>query len=198
MDPLFWALILMGLALLVVFIELFVPSAGLLGILASGLAIASIVMAFRSSFETGSIFLLVVLIAMPAIIYGMLQIWPHTPVGRRILLAEVTPDQVLPPAIYSADLVGQIGVARTKMLPSGIIMIDGEKYDAVSDGFPIDENQPIIVTAVRANRIYVQPYSAEVADPRELPARDRDLLAQPFEDLGLDALDKPQQKPGEP
>jgi membrane-bound ClpP family serine protease len=197
MDPLFWALILIGLALLVVFIELFIPSAGLLGILASGLAVASVVMAFRASFETGAMFLMAVLVAMPAVIYGMLKIWPHTPVGRRILLGELTPEQVLPPSIHSLDLVGQIGVAKTKMLPSGIVMIDGEKYDAVSDGFPIDVDQPVIVTALRANRMYVQPYMAEVVDPRELPARDRDLLAQPFEDLGLDTLDGPQAKTSE-
>ena len=185
MDPLFWALIFIGLALLVVFVELFVPSAGLLGVLAGGLAIASVVMAFRSSFETGAVFLLVVLLAVPAIIYGMLKVWPHTPVGRRILLGEVSLEEILPPETYSRELVGQIGIATTKMLPSGIILVDGEKYDAVSDGFPIDINQPVMVTAIRANRIYVQPYDSGNADPRDLPARDRDVLAQPFEDLGL-------------
>jgi membrane-bound serine protease (ClpP class) len=185
MDPLFWALIFIGLAMLVVFVELFIPSAGILGILAAGLAITGVVMAFRSSVETGAIFLLIVLLAVPAILYGMIKVWPHTPIGRRILLGDVPPEAILPPEPYSKDLVGQIGVARTKMLPSGIIVVDGEKYDAVSDGFPIDIDQPIIVTAIRANRIYVHPYDSSLADPRELPARDRDVLAQPFEDLGL-------------
>jgi membrane-bound ClpP family serine protease len=188
MDPLFWALIFIGLALMVVFIELFIPSAGMLGLLAGGLAITSVVMAFRSSTETGLIFLLIVLVAAPAIIYGMLKIWPHTPVGKRILLGDVSAEKVLPPAMYSNDLLGQIGVAKTKMLPSGTILVDGEKYDAVSDGFAIDIDQPVVITAIRANRIYVHPYDGSdsvVTDPRELPARDRDVLSQPFEDLGL-------------
>ncbi len=183
MDPLFWALILIGLALLVVFLEAFIPSAGMLGILAAGLAIASVVMAFRHSTEVGYGFLLAELIAIPAVLYGLIKLWPHTPIGKRLMLGDVDPEKILPPSLYPDDLIGQIGVAKTKMLPSGIIVIDGDRYDAVSDGFPIDPNQAVIITAIRGNRIYVQPYDGESADPNELPARDRDLLSQPFEDL---------------
>jgi len=190
MDPLFWALILIAIAIVVMTFELFIPSAGLLGVLAAGLILASILMAYRASWMTGSIFLMVVLICIPGLIYGLLKAWPHTPIGKRILLDEPAAEQVLPPSTFSREWIGQIGIAKTKMLPSGTIIVNGEKMDAVSDGFPIEANQPIKITAIRGNRIYVQPYEVEAGASEGLPARDDQFLSQNFEDLGLDDFKK--------
>jgi membrane-bound serine protease (ClpP class) len=90
-----------------------------------------------------------------------------------------------------ASLEGQLGIAKTKMLPSGMVVINGEKYDAISDGFPIEAGDPIKVVEVRENRIYVQPYDGMVEDVSNLPVRDRDILSQPIEELGLESLDDP-------
>lgn len=190
MDPFYLALILIGLAVIVMAFELFIPSAGILGFLAAGLILASVIMAYRSSFTTGSIFLLVVMICIPGLIYGLLKAWPHTPIGRKILLDEPDPQQLLPVSHVSSDLIGRVGIAKTKMLPSGVILVNNEKLDAVSDGFPIEADQPIIVVAIRANRIYVQPYEGAADERQELPVRDDSLLADPFEDLGLDDLNQ--------
>jgi membrane-bound ClpP family serine protease len=185
MDPLFWALILIAIAIFVMALELFIPSAGVLGFLAAGLVLTSIFMAFRASWPIGALFLLGVMVCLPVLIYGLLKAWPHTPIGKRILLDEPAAEQILPPRIYSEELVGQIGLSKTKMLPSGIILVNDEKLDAVSDGFPIDANQPIKITAIRANRIYVQPYEFSGDADEPLPARDDQFLTDNFEDLGL-------------
>ena len=191
MDLLFWALILIASGICVMVLELFLPSAGMLGILAAALLIGGIVLAFMSDFRTGAIVLMCTALALPVFLVGMLKIWPHTPIGRRILLDDLTPDQLLPPDTFSQDLVGQLGIAKSKMLPSGLVLVNDEKLDALSDGFAIEAGQPIKITAVKGNRIYVEPYDGDVSNVNDLPARDRDLLAQPFEDLGLDSLDEP-------
>lgn len=192
MDPLLWAFLLAGVAIIVIACELFIPSAGILGMVATGLIIASIVMAFQSSFQTGTIFLIAALVILPILIFALIKIWPHTPIGRSILLDDISPESVLPPDTFSADLLGQIGIAKTKMLPSGIVVINGTKMDAVSDGFPIDANQPIKITSIKGNRIYVQPFEPANEYPQEqlseqsLPRRDDELLAKSFEDLELE------------
>ena len=192
MDPLFWSLILIGLGFCVVVLELFLPSAGMLGVLAATLIIAGIVLGFMSDFKTGSIVLLCTVLALPGALVGLLKVWPHTPIGKRILLKDLQPDEILPQAKFSKQLIGQLGIAKTKMLPSGIVLVNNEKYDAVSDGFAIEPGQPIKITAVEGNRIYVEPYDGDdkdLAESGDLPARDRDLLSQPFEELELDSLD---------
>jgi membrane-bound ClpP family serine protease len=191
MDPLFWSLILIAIGFCVVILELFVPSAGMLGILAATLIIAGISLAFVAGFKTGAIVLGVTVLFLPALLAAMIKIWPSTPIGKRILLKNLRPEDVLPESQHAPELVGQLGIAKTKMLPSGIIVVNGRKLDAVSDGLPIDTGEPIKITAIRGNHIYVEPYDGDVTDVSDLPVRDRDILSQPIEELGIDSLDEP-------
>lgn len=192
MDPLFWALILIALGLCVVILELFIPSAGMLGIVAGLLIISGIVVAFLEDQATGAAVLLGVILVLPALLAAMLKIWPSTPIGKLILLKNLNPEDVLPNSshyVKTKQLMGQLGVAKTKMLPSGMVLINGEKIDAVSDGFPIEPGQPVKVVAVKGHRVYVQPYDGEIDDVSDLPVRDRDILSRPIEELGIDSFD---------
>ncbi len=192
MDPITWSIILLSIGFLVVFLELFIPSAGLLGVLATILLISGVVVAFFHSLYAGAIALLVTVVSIPVLLAIMVNVWPHTPLGRRILLGKMDPKDVMPTSEQYTEfksLVGQLGIAKTKMLPSGIVLINDRKYDALSDGFAIEVGQPIKVSAVKGNRIIVQPYDGEIGDPDDLPVRDRDVLAQPIEELGLEGLD---------
>ena len=190
----YWAFLLLAIGLFVVILELFLPSGGVLGVIAGILIVSSIVLGFMDGLKSGALVLLISVIALPALLGAMVKIWPHTPLGKLILLKDLKPEDVLPNRSHlqrRASLEGQLGVAKTKMLPSGIVVVNGEKYDAISDGFAIDIGDPIKVVSVRENRIHVQPYDASVDDASELPARDRDILAQPIEELGIESLDDP-------
>lgn len=190
----YWAFLLLAIGLFLVILELFLPSAGMLGIFAGILIVTSIVFGFMDGLKSGALILLIAVIALPALLWAMLKIWPHTPLGRMILLHDLKPEDVLPNQphhVHHASLEGQLGVAKTKMLPSGIVVINGEAYDAISDGFAIDIGDPIKVVSIRENRIHVQPYDATITDTSDLPARDRDILSQPIEELGIDSLDDP-------
>ncbi len=193
MEPIYWSLILVGLGLAVIFVELFVPSAGMLGVVASICLVSGIVVAFFQDFQTGVFMMIGTLLVVPVILAIMVKVWPSTPIGRRIMIGRMSEEDVLPQGEYYTDLkglVGQLGIAKTKMLPSGMVMINGKKYDAVSKGMPIDAGDAIKVLAVRGNRVLVAGYDGQVAD---LPARDSDVLSQPIEELGLDvdALEDP-------
>ena len=63
------------------------------------------------------------------------------------------------------DLVGKEGRAKCKMLPGGVVVIDGHTVEAVSEGVPIEAGQPVRVIAVRANRAVVRPVEAEMPSP---------------------------------
>ncbi len=191
MDPLFWSLILIALGLCVVILELFIPSAGMLGLLAAVLIVSGITLAFVSDLKSGAVVLLVTALALPVLLAVMIKVWPSTPIGKRILLKNLKPEDVLPASQHAQELVGQLGVARTKMLPSGIVFVNEQKLDAVSDGLPIDAGQPIKVIAIKGNHVYVEPYDGEVSDVSDMPVRDRDILSQPIDELGIDALDDP-------
>lgn len=191
----YWAFLLLVIGLFAVVLELFVPSAGILGIAAGILIVTSVVLGFMESFTYGVILLTAAVVTIPGLLALMVKVWPYTPLGRRILLKDLKPEDVLPNYIENKEqkerLEGQLGIAQTKMLPSGIVMVDGEKFDAVSEGFAVEEGDAVRVISVRGNHIYVEPYHGDSEAQEELPPRDLDILSQPIEELGIEPLDNP-------
>ena len=85
-------------------------------------------------------------------------------------------------------LVGRVGTARSKMLPSGAVLIDGQLFDAVSQGMAIDPGQHVVVMEVRGNRVVVRPANDDERPDEQHPEQ---LLSRPIEELGLESLDDP-------
>src|SRR5688572_16758102 len=148
MDPLLWATLLLLLAVALVMIEVFIPSGGVIGVLAALSVMRSVGMAFYRSPGTGLTFLVLALVALPAALTLALKIWPETPLGRRILPSIPTSQEVLPDSDYRRslqELVGKFGRAKSLMLPSGAAEIGGRTVDAVSDGVAIEAGQMVRV-----------------------------------------------------
>ncbi len=190
-DAFFWAGILIIVAIGLLALELVIPSGGVLSALAFLALIGSIVAAFSGGFVPGMTVLMANVILIPLLIVVAVKWWPYTPIGRMVVLH--TPDseeEVLPdtPAFRELqELVGRRGVAKTKMLPSGAVVIDGRTYDAVADGVAIDNGQPIRVKAIRTNRIIVTPVAADAP----VLSAGTDELDRPAEEFGLGSLDDP-------
>ncbi len=53
-------------------------------------------------------------------------------------------------------LFGQIGIATTNLLPSGRMEIDGELFDVVTRGEPVDRGEMVEVIETHANRVVVR------------------------------------------
>ncbi len=191
MTPIFWAALLLLLGLTLVMAEIFIPSGGVIGFLSFSSIIAAIVLAFvQSGPTTGLIFLLVACVAVPISIACAFRFLPDTPMGKRLLpniptTAEVMPDDEDRRRLR--QLVGQIGRAKSKMLPSGAVEVDGQIVDAVSQGMPIESGEPVRVVEVRGTMVVVQPLD-EIPNHRRNPD---DILAQPIKSLGIDPFEEP-------
>jgi membrane-bound serine protease (ClpP class) len=188
LDPLTWAIILLLVGCALVVLEVFIPSGGILGLL-SGLSIlASVIFAFRRDVTSGMVLLLIALLAVPSVLALAFKIWPMTPLGKAFL-GELPREEDLKPVDTRRELVGRWGVARSKMLPSGSVLVDGQWLDAVAQGDAVEPGEPVIVVEVRGNRVVVRR-----ADPDEVPgetARPQDLLSKPIDQLGLEEFDEP-------
>jgi membrane-bound ClpP family serine protease len=189
MDPLIWSIILLVLGLALVMIEVFVPSGGILGFLSISSLLAAVIMAFyHRGAEIGFLFLVITTVLVPSLLAIAFRWWPHTPMGRRILLDVPNSDEVLPdtPERRSLrELVGKMGVAKTVMLPSGAVLIENRTIDAISEGMPIEAGQTVRVIEVSGGRVVVRP-----AEGTPQPSTD-DVLSRPIESLGLDSLEDP-------
>ncbi len=197
MSPVFWATILLLVGLSLVMVEIFIPSGGVIGFLSFASIIAAIVMAFYQSGPTiGIMFLSVSCIAVPAVLAMAFRLLPRTPMGKRLLPDLPTAEEVLPDSEDRRRLrqmVGRVGRTKSKMMPSGAVMIDGHTIDAVSEGQPLEAEEPVRVIAVRGTMVVVRPVDEGARD--ESAARDQkpdaDILSRPIDTLGLDPFEDP-------
>lgn len=183
MDYATLSLILLACGILVVVVEMFVPSAGILGIVAGTFLLAGVVVAFFKSLFFGLSVLTCTFLSMPFLFWLLVKVWPMTPLGKAILMNDTL--EVVPESTTDT-LVGQVGEAKTKMLPSGTVMIDGRSYDAVSEGFAVSPGDVVKVISARGNRVYVEPYDGEVDGDGRAVAADTGALSTPLEELGID------------
>lgn len=191
LTPLAWAACLLAFGLLIVLVEMFVPSGGVLAFIAATSVIASIVMAFRHSAAAGLGFMTIAVIGTPILIALGFKFWPRTPLGRRILLDVPTGDDAVPDADLRKQrhlLVGKIGKAKADMLPGGPVMVDGKIYDAMSEGDAIDDGTLVKVVEVRGTRLVVRRTDEQLPTVQGDP---NDPLNRPIESLGLDPFEGP-------
>ena len=188
LDPLAWAILLMLIGCGLVVIEVFIPSGGVLGFLSAVAIIGSVVMAFRRDTTAGLSFIIITLVAVPTVIGLAFKYWPMTPMGRAFL-GELPDEDEVRPDDPRRELVGRVGIAKSKMLPSGSISIDGKLIDAISNGAAIEAGQTVVVVEVRGNRVMVREADEEEARRGDNYASD--VLSTPAEELGFDGLDDP-------
>ena len=82
-------------------------------------------------------------------------------------------------------LVGQVGHAKSKMLPSGMITIEGRTIDAMSEGMPIEPGEAVRVIEVRGTRVVVRPLSEESPSPTA-----DDIMRRPIDSVASDPFEE--------
>jgi membrane-bound serine protease (ClpP class) len=145
---------------LAIILEVFVPSAGIIGIAGLGSIIASVVISFqRLGNLIGSVYLAVVLVLVPVFIVLYFRFFPRSPVGRWLIsqdrqdkekgYSSFTPEKYV-------DLVGKEGTSLTILRPVGTVRIDGQKFSAVTGGEFIEKDKPVKVVKVEGSRVVVR------------------------------------------
>lgn len=157
---LLWGLGLLAVSLLLVVVEVFIPSAGVISLIAAVVAIAGVACLFRVSTAWGLAGVLTLLILGPIVFFFSISILPSTPMGKRLLFGETGEDE---PVLRDArgvgydHLMGVEGTALTDLRPIGTVRIEGEKYDALSETALVRAGSRVRVTAVEGNQIKVRP-----------------------------------------
>lgn len=163
-EPLLlWGLALLGVALILVAVEVFVPSAGLISVGAGVCAVAGVVCLWRVSPTWGIAGTLAVIILGPALFFFLMTILPSTPVGRSLIGAipeeerearELAEQQARD---LRQALVGAEGTALTALRPAGKVEIDGRRYDALAQTTVIDAGTPVRVVRATMSDLIVRP-----------------------------------------
>ncbi|MHC4976251.1 MAG: NfeD family protein [Planctomycetota bacterium] len=161
---LMWGLGLFALAGLLVFLEVLVPSGGIIGAASVIAAIAGVVAFFRESVTAGLVSILVLIVLGPVVIAFALKIWPNTPIGRRLILDREDDERDAPEEIerkqkdiaHRSELLDQTGIATTDLIPGGKVKVGEEYLDAIAAAGAIDKGTPIRVIGFDGAQVKVR------------------------------------------
>lgn len=168
-----YAIILFVLGVLLVILELFVPSFGLLSVGAIICFAASVYGVYDPRRPAAAIAMAILApVVALSVLYLGLKYVPRTSWGRGLVLRPPEDQEVqaaptvsetayLPPTGATAEaqlapLVGKEGIAHTELRPAGVAIIDGRRVDVVSDGTFIPQGARVRVVAVQGNRVVVR------------------------------------------
>lgn len=157
---LFAVLLAGGLTLLIG--ELLLPTHGILGVLGAGLVIAAIAVCFTINQWLGVAVMLAAVGFAPFAAGWAMKIWPKTPLGRRLVLPEVR-SIPLPPAAH----IGQIGITRSDLRPTGEVDFDGRHVEAASELGWIPAGSRVRIVAMDEGLPRVRPIQQQETDPTE-------------------------------
>ncbi|MEI7767577.1 MAG: NfeD family protein [Phycisphaerae bacterium] len=153
-------LILFAAALVLVVLELLLPTHGILAVLCALTAVAACGYAFWIDSVFGLIASILVLLASPLVLWLAVRIYPNTFMGKRVMLQRPAPSDTQSFAREQAaleKLLGQRGVAVTVLRPAGMAEIGDRRIDVSAEAGVIDPGTAVVVVKVTGLLVIVRP-----------------------------------------
>lgn len=168
-----WELFAFGIGLIFIVLEVFVlPGFGIFGILGIALVLTGLTLGmlpnelFDFTFVSSGDFFIALLTVILSVILAVVLIFSFASrinewkAFSRFSLADTQQrEDGYTSSFYSNDLLGQEGMAHTRLMPSGKILIDDEVYDAYSRGEFIDKGERVKVISTEGTSLKVKKIS---------------------------------------
>jgi len=162
------AILFFLLGILLVVLEVFFPSFGVLSLSAAASFLAGVVFAFREGPGVGIAFLVVCMIGIPITLRFAFRALPNTPIGRRFIKKNPTAGGATADAPAGKPRPGTTGTTTSELRPSGTMDVDGDRYDVVTGGEFVERGRSVRVVEIRGNRIIVEPVTAGESEPKDV------------------------------
>lgn len=157
------ATILLIVGLLLIALELMIPSFGMIGILAAISMLISAWCAWQAWWADSPGFFWTYaafwVLGIPSVMGGMLYLIQNSSLGDHIVLKAPVATEPVPSDL--ASLVGQIGRAASSLMPGGMVIINQQRHHAQSTGMMVEADSPVEVVALKNNRIIVKATTEE-------------------------------------
>lgn len=185
MQQLVLPICFVGLGILLIALEAFVPSAGVLSILAAISLVGAVMAAYyNGGLFVGTAFMLVTGASVSAMIVWMIRIWPNTALGKLVLVEPPPTEELLPDRSRYHSLIGRVGRSTSTMMPGGVVDIEGKRFEAVAEK-AIESDTWVEVVSVKNGRILVVRTISEEVALRSSQAEDSEdgITNAPLEEI---------------
>ncbi len=145
-------ILLFAVGIVLLGIEVFAPGA-ILGIFGALSMLLGCIVAYQVYGATGALIATLLAVSLLGLaLYLEFVVLPKSALGRAITV--LAPSQA-PDSGGLSNLVGQTGVTETALAPSGYVVIDGTRHEALSQSGLIAKGEPVRVVSGDAFRLIV-------------------------------------------
>ena len=157
-----WVLVTFVAGILLILSEFLLPG-GILGVMGVITLIGSVAIGI-GAFPDYALFIVIseTIAASVAVVLGMVLI-ARSDLGKGLVLADTLESSNLSgDGSVNEDpaLLGKVGQVQKALRPAGMVLIEGQPVDAVSDGTFLDDGTWVRVTEVHGSRIVVEETDA--------------------------------------
>ncbi len=178
----------LGLALLAA--EVFIPSGGIIMTVAAVTFVVSVWAAWQAWVKTDQMtlfltYILALLVLFPTVLSGAFHIFPRTAYGKRLMAPPTAAE--LEPYVAETErlkrLIGKSGTSLTRLAPGGMVVVEGERLHAESEGMLIPSDAPVKVLSLKGNRLLVrQLRESQAVEATPIAAESTDHVRTPLDD----------------
>jgi len=139
-------------------VEIFVPSFGILSVLAIAFAIAGGGIFFRYGTVTGWIGVGVAAVLIPIVWIIVYRIFPDTRFGKRVILGDPDRDKgdAIPDTQQLEEMLGKDGVVISPLRPVGMCDFEGKRLECVAESGYIERDKKVRVIHVESTQLTVR------------------------------------------
>jgi membrane-bound serine protease (ClpP class) len=150
-----WIVMLFVVGALLIFFETVLPGI-IAGIIGGLLMLVGVALAF-ANYGVGAGFLsaLIAVIVVLITLYIEFRVLPRTGFGKKFFLTQVIDGAAPSLASEYAALVGKPAVAATALRPSGVVLVEGRRYEAFSASGYLEKETVVRVTAADSFKVTV-------------------------------------------
>lgn len=169
MSVIIWPTVFLVFGLLLLMLEVFIPSGGFIGLSSIACLVLCLWYAFQQSLGLGATFMVIDLVAVPLTAALAFSLWTRSPLGRRFLLKPPAPEEI---GVSHADhhleeLVGKVGRSISPLRPCGHVEVSGRRVDAFAEEGFLPADAPVRVLRIRSGQLVVRGMLDSVQAPRE-------------------------------
>ena len=138
--------------------EVFVPSGGIISILAAACLVGGIAIFFRYGNTAGIIGIVAAAVLIPAVIIFSYRMFPKTKFGKSVTLEppEREPGDAIPDVEDLREFLGKTGTVLTPLRPVGMCDFSGRRIECVAEAGLIEKDKQIEVIQVNGTQLTVR------------------------------------------
>jgi membrane-bound ClpP family serine protease len=138
--------------------EVFVPSGGLISIMALICVIGGVVIFFNHSSVAGWIGVVIAIIMIPSVLVLAYRVFPKTRFGKNVTLAPPKRPQgdAIPDTPELQKMLGAVGIVLTPLRPVGTCDFSGQRVECVAESGYVKKGNKVEVIKVESTQITVR------------------------------------------